>query len=252
MSESDPVDRQLRFYRSREHRHLQAAESDFYSAKLAARLADHLAIPSGARVLEVGAGFGRFTFHLLEHCESVVALDLTPAALSTLEEVRDRREIDAARCSTLAADIDALAPDAFDESFDCVVGFFLLHHLPDYSRSIATLSRLLKPAGRIGFLKPNRLNPLFLAQVAACSDMTWAEEKGMFALSRRGVESAYRRAGLEDLRTETAGFFPPQVLNNIPVSRDLEARLERIKPLHPLLPFLLMSARSGSSPKHPR
>lgn len=251
MTETGPTERQRQFYQSREHRHLQATENDFYSAKLASRLADHLDIPAGARVLEVGAGFGRFTFHLLDHCESLVALDLTPAALETLESVRDRRGIDAARCTTFTADLDALEPGAFDAPFDCIVGFFLLHHLPDYARSIETLSRLLTPTGRIGFLEPNRRNPLFLVQVAACPDMTWAEEKGMFSLSRRGVESAYRRAGLQDLRTKTAGFFPPQVLNNLPAARRLEARLERFRPLQPLLPFLLMSAQAGRTTPEP-
>jgi len=241
---SDPVDRQLEFYSSREHRHLRARDDDFYSAKLAGRLADHLGIPPDARVLEVGAGFGRFTFHLLERCASVVALDLTPAALAVLEQARDRRGIDAIRCSTMAADLDALDPDAFERPFDFVVGFFLLHHLPAYGRSIATLSRLLTPGGRIGFLEPNRLNPLFLAQVAACPDMTWAEEKGMFELSRRKVEAAYRRAGLEDVRSECAGFFPPQILNNIRAARGIEALLERVRALGWLLPFLLMSAQS--------
>ena len=245
MSKQDPVDQQLDFYTSREHEHLQVREDDFYSAKLTKRVVDHLSIEPDAHVLEVGAGFGRFTFHLLEHCASVVALDLTPSALETLDAARKARGIEAERCITMAADLHALDVRTFDRPFDYIVGFFLLHHLPDYRRSISVLSKLLSPEGRIGFLEPNRLNPLFLAQVAVCADMTWAEEKGMFSLTRKGVESAYREAGLSEIRTDTAGFFPPQILNAIPVARKFEAWIEGVRPIQPILPFLLMSARSN-------
>lgn len=246
MRDVDPVNQQLDFYSTREHEHLQSRKDDFYSAKLTRRFVDHLGIPPDAHVLEVGAGFGRFTFFLLDHCASVVALDLTPSALEILDATREARGIKAERCKTMAADLNALDLSAFDRPFDYIVGFFLLHHLPDYAHSISVLSNLLKPEGRIGFLEPNRLNPLFLAQVAVCADMTWAEEKGMFALKRKGVESAYREAGLSDIRTDTAGFFPPQVLNAIPASRGIEEWIERVRPVQPILPFLLMSARAAS------
>lgn len=248
MNEADPVKQQREFYGSRGHDHLQVREDDFYSAKLTRRLVDHMEIPPTARVLEVGAGFGRFTFHLLEHCKSVVALDLTPSALAALDETRIARGIEVDRCTTLCADLNALDVTVLDQPFDYVVGFFLLHHLPDYAHSISVLSSLLVPDGRIGFLEPNRLNPLFLAQVAACADMTWKDEKGMFALSRRGVEAAYREAGLSDVRTETAGFFPPQVLNAIPATRRIEEALERRSLIHWILPFLLMSASAAVVP----
>ena len=204
-------------------------------------------IKSGDRVLEVGAGFGRFTFHLLDHCASVVALDLTPSALATLDATRAERGIEADRCKTVCADLNTLDVGAFEQPFEYVVGFFLLHHLPDFAHSISVLSRLLVADGRIGFLEPNRLNPLFLAQVTVCPDMTWKEEKGMFSLSRGGVESAYREAGLSDLRTDTAGFFPPQILNTFPVTRRIEEHLERVGTIHWILPFLLMSASANAA-----
>ncbi len=250
MSDIDPVDpvhQQRDFYTTREHGHLQVREDDYYSAKLTRRLVEHMGIPPEARVLEVGAGFGRFTFHLLEHCASVVALDLTPSALATLDATRVERGIGTDRCETMCADLNALDLSAFDQSFDYIIGFFLLHHLPDFAYSISVLSDLLVPKGRIGFLEPNRLNPLFLAQVTVCADMTWKEEKGMFSLSRSGVESAYRDAGLTGVQTDTAGFFPPQVLNAIPATRKLEARLEGLGLIHWILPFLLMSASAPAA-----
>jgi hypothetical protein len=91
--------------------------------------------------------------------------------------------------------------------------------------------------------------PLFLAQVAACPDMTWREEKGMFRLSARGVESAFERARLGVLPTQRFGFFPPQVVNRLPRARRLEERLEGLRALEWLLPFLLLRAEAPESPR---
>ena len=120
MNETDPVDLQREFYSAGEHEHLQIREDDFYSAKLTRRLVDHMEIPPDARVLEVGAGFGRFTFHLLEHCASVVALDLTPSALATLDAARAARGIEADRCKTVCADLSALDVDRSRKGVDRV------------------------------------------------------------------------------------------------------------------------------------
>ena len=236
-------ERQRRFYETRVHEHLQPRDHDFYAEKLATVVVASLGLGPDDRVLEVGAGFGRFTFALLERCGSVVASDLAPAALATLERTRDERNIPALRCTTRCLDVTTLDAGNVGERFSFVVGFFLLHHLPDIARCVARLSHLLAPGGQMAFVEPNRRNPLFLAQVACCADMTWAEEKGMFQLSHSGVTEAFRAAGLAPAPVQRFGFFPPQVLNRSAVARRIEARLETSPALRPLLPFLLLRAR---------
>jgi 2-polyprenyl-3-methyl-5-hydroxy-6-metoxy-1,4-benzoquinol methylase len=210
---------------------------------LVAAVVEALGITREHRVLEVGAGFGRFTFELLESCHSVLALDLSTRALETLERTRDARGISQQRCRTWAADLTALDREEEPETFDFVVGFFLLHHLPAFAATIRDLAAFLAPGAGIGFLEPNRRNPLFLAQVACCADMTWAEEKGMFTLHWADIEKAYRDAQLVDVRTARFGFFPPQILNRFEVARRLEDRLERASALEWVLPFLVSTAR---------
>lgn len=236
-------EQQRRFYETRSHEHLQPRAQDFYAEKLASVVAQALGLGPGDRVLEVGAGFGRFTFALLGRCGSIVASDLAPRALETLERTRDERGIAAARCTTRCLDVTTLDADSSDERFSFLVGFFLLHHLPDVAGSVARLATLLAPGGQMAFVEPNRRNPLFLAQVACCADMTWAEEKGMFQLSHSGVAEAFRAAGLTPAPVQRFGFFPPQVLNRFAAARRLEARIETSSVLRPLLPFLLLRAR---------
>lgn len=241
--------RQAAFYASGRHDHLQPGAADHYAAKLAARVAAAAGLEPHHRVIEVGAGFGRFTFALLEHCASVVALDLSARALEALVANRDARSIPEARCRTLECDVDDLDVEALGSDCDAVVGFFFLHHVPDCARTVARLARLLAPGGRMAFVEPNRRNPLFALQVAFCADMKLREEWGMFRLGRSKLEGAYRAAGLEEVGTETFGFFPPQVLERIPRARALEERLEAMRPLNGVLPFLLTTGRRriGSS-----
>lgn len=244
MRATDHVDQQRAFYDSREHGHLQTWEGDLYAAKLARKLAVRLGIGPSHRVLEVGAGFGRFTFPLLSHCGAILAVDLSAKALNRLEVARGEREIPEARCRTLCGDLDTLDVEALGGPFDFVVGFFLLHHLHDFATSIAGLAKLLAPGGRMAFIEPNRRNPAFLAQVACCADMTWAEEKGMFRLSRAKVERAYRASGLTPLARNAFGFFPPQLFNRFAWARSLEDGLEVVRVFDPILPFLLLAAES--------
>jgi SAM-dependent methyltransferase len=202
------------------------------------------------RVLEIGASFGRFTIPLLDHCRSLVAVDLSERALTELESTRESLGIPESRCRVHVADARALSLDAIGEPMDFVVGFFILHHVEDVADTIRSVSGLVRGGGGLAFLEPNRWNPLFLAQVLACRDMGWSEEKGMFTLSRRSVATAYRAAGLIAHRAIRFGFFPPQLVNRFAWVRRLETRLERSRLLAPVLPFLLMTAErpAGADP----
>jgi SAM-dependent methyltransferase len=48
-------------------------------------------------------------------------------------------------------------------SFDLVIGLWVLEHLPEPSRALREIHRLLTPGGRFIFLTPNALHPLLLA-----------------------------------------------------------------------------------------
>jgi SAM-dependent methyltransferase len=239
------LERQRRFYESRAHEHLRPRRDDHYSEKLVARLAHALGMESHHRVCEIGASFGRFTIPLLGHCHSLLAVDVSERALGELARTRDALGIPEGRCRVHVADARDLTLDAIAEPVDFVVGFFILHHLDDLPGTIRSLSRLVRAGGGLAFLEPNRRNPLFLAQLIACRDMRWGEEKGLFTLSARGVAGAYRAAGLSADPALRLGFFPPQVVNRIAWLRRLEERLERSRLLAPFLPFLLMTAGKG-------
>jgi len=241
-------DRQRHFYESREHDHLRSRADDYYADRLVARLADAVGMQAQHRVVEIGASFGRFTFPLLRHCQSVVAVDISERALCELAAKRDELGIDPSRCRIQVADARDLTRAEISGAVDFVVGFFILHHLEDICGTMAAMSKLIGAGGGLAFLEPNRRNPLFLMQVLVCPDMTWQEEKGMFTLSARGVCRAYREASLRVDKVLRFGFFPPQLINRFSWARRLEAGVERIRLFEPLLPFLLMTAAPPDEP----
>jgi len=194
---------------------------------------------SGGRVLEVGCGMGRYTLPLARRGIRVEGLDLSSLLLDRLREFdRERHEI-----PVHAADVADL-PDALTGAFDLVLGFFTLHHVHELGRCFQGVARALKPGGRVVFLEPNALNPLFYVQILVTPGMTWAGDKGILDMRRRKVFSAMREAGFEDLSLARFGFMPPFLANRA-WGRRLEAVLEAFPLWHGLLPFQVFGGRLG-------
>jgi 2-polyprenyl-3-methyl-5-hydroxy-6-metoxy-1,4-benzoquinol methylase len=244
---SERLSAQRKFYESRRPGHLQPRLRSFYADKLAGSVASATGMTNEHRVLEVGAGFGRFTFSLLDHCGSVVALDLSRQALGRLEEFRDQQSIPEARCRVCCCSVEQASAERTAGPFDFVVGFFLLHHLDDPAATIEKLASLLAPAGCMAFVEPNRWNPLFALQITFSRELSWRVERGVYRLGGRDIARAYRAAGLVEVASRSFGFFPPALLNRFGIARRIEERLEKLPVLGGIRPFLLATARTPAN-----
>ena len=196
-------------------------------------LVGYAGLQPGERVLEVGCGMGRYTLLLAERGIAVEGLDLSPVLLERL------RAFDGGRFDVPLHVADVIEPPAdLLGRFDAVVGFFTLHHLHDLGVSFRAMARFLTPGGRIAFLEPNPYNPLYYVQMAITPDMTWEGDRGMLRMRRSVIFEAMIGAGLERLAHRRFGFLPP-FLANAAHGLELEATLERVRPLEPALPFQL-------------
>ena len=108
------------------------------------RVIEELEIPSGAKVLEVGAGTGTSFPAYPTHC-NVTGVDLAPDMLA-----RARQKIEDHGWSHLRViEMNALELEFPDNSFDYVMAFHVVTVVPDPVRMISEAKRVCKPSGRI-------------------------------------------------------------------------------------------------------
>lgn len=193
-------------------------------------------IAPGERVLDAGCGMGRHAFLLAERGIHVEGLDLSPDLLRRLAAHDAGRFGIPTHCADLAK-----PPSELERRFDAVVGFFMLHHVPDLDAVFCGVARVLKPGGRAVFIEPNAFNPLYYIQVTFTPGMKWSAEKGIPRMRPRVVLGAAERAGLRAAGFARFGFLPP-FLRNRAGGGHIERLLEAFPPFRPFLPFQLFRA----------
>lgn len=185
------------------------------------------------RVLDIGCGMGRHSFVLAERGFSVEGLELSPFHVKRMREFDNGRYNIPAYCSDI---VDH--PAELDGRFDALVGFFVLHHILDLETAFRSMSRLLRPGGRMVFVEPNPLNPLYYLQILFTPGMAWSAERGILNMRPEKLFTAMASAGLRAPALRRFGFFPP-FLTNTNWGARAESILERPQLWRGLLPFQL-------------
>jgi 2-polyprenyl-3-methyl-5-hydroxy-6-metoxy-1,4-benzoquinol methylase len=198
---------------------------------------DALALAPGARILELGAGMGRFSLPTAARGYRLVASDLSAPLLTELRRFDSTGSVEVVEAD--AATID----QAVDGLFDGVTGFFFLHHLAELDAVFAACARVLRPGGVAAFCEPSALYLPFYLQIAATPGMSFRGERGLTSMRTAPLAAAARRAGLEVLATRRYGIFPPALANR-PLGRGIERLLEAASPAWaPLRAFQVFAAR---------
>ncbi len=233
-----------KYFNEKEHSYLSFRPHDPYAENFTKHFLDSGPIDSHHRILEVGAGEGRFSLHLLKAGYDVTCVDLS-------ERLRNKFFENAQRCG-LAIEarrfhcmpIEDFVKEQESDSFDVIAGFFVLHHLEikGLAKMFSGFNRLLKHGGKIYFIEPNRLNILYFFQVTLMPDFEWRKEIGMYKLSPGFFRRILSEAGYEKIVTKNFGFFPPQVINRKPSLLHFESRLEQAPLIRDFLPFLTVTA----------
>jgi len=95
-------------------------------------------------VYEAGCGTGRFAIHLAKQGIKVLAMDSSKKMLKIARD-KAKREGVSAMVKFEHGDIENIKHK--NNSFDGVLSVAVLRHFPDIDKSIAELSRILKPGG---------------------------------------------------------------------------------------------------------
>lgn len=242
------INQQKEYYRAFPHAHLQFRPESVYAENLVDQVLKHTGLTADAKILEVGCGSGRFTLHLVRKGLTLTALDLSAEQLNQLRRTAEQRGLNPDLLTVRTGEISTAAELFKGQEFDGIIGFFILHHLEDIRSEIKYLRETLRTGGAVIFIEPNRLNPLFLAQIFFCKDMTWRGEKGTFRYGVSGYRRCFEDCGYTDIQIRKFGFFPPQILDRFPFMLRIEKWLEKLPCVKIFLPFLLIKAKKTGRP----
>jgi SAM-dependent methyltransferase len=142
-----------------------------------------------ARSLEIGAGTGYFTLHLLAAgvVRSAVATDISPGMVGVLEANAARMGL---QVQTAACAAEELPFE--DGAFDLVLGHAILHHIPDLELAFGEMCRVLRPGGTILFAGEPSVRGDRLAAIPKRAGLRVAP---LWRKAMRAREHAHRDAG---------------------------------------------------------
>lgn len=176
--------------------------NDEHHMRIVKNLLESFGVRAGDKVLEVGAGVGRYTEALLALGVKVRAAEPDAAFRRKLEE----RFGSHAGFETSALPIEETIQAAGDVQAVC--GFHVLHHLPDgVVTAFVRDCRALAGKGLRSwfFLEPSPFNPLYPFQILFTPAMHFSDEKGQW----RNVDRLLPPGGAKTAKAGYTGIFPP-------------------------------------------
>lgn len=206
------------------------------SQRRAAMYRDAGALGPGKKVLETGCGIGIFTAMLAKTGAEITAVELSPDLVE-----RARAQNPAPNVKYLVMNVETM--DFPENTFDCVCGSSVLHHL-DLGRTLPEMLRVLKPGGTFVFTEPNMLNPQILLQknIPALKALM-GDSPDETAFFRWNVTGELRRAGFASPTAQPFDFLHPWVPGGLAPAVDrLGALLERVPLLREIAGSLLITA----------
>ena len=108
---------------------------------VAKSVADHIkkCVGVNLKVLDFGCGTGLLSYNLADVAQKIVGIDSSPKMVEEFNK----------KSSNLQKIKAYTSLKKIDEQFDLIVSSMTLHHIPEISKLIATLSRYLLPHGTI-------------------------------------------------------------------------------------------------------
>jgi SAM-dependent methyltransferase len=167
----------------------------------AAAMLGAAAVPSGARVLEFGAGSGAMSLRLSDLGFDITASDLFAESFKPVH------------VPFVAADLNSAFAAQWPRGFDAVMALEIIEHLENPRQVLRQIRALLPVGGQLVLSTPNIANPvsqaLFLrsGQFQWFRDVDYREQGHITPLSPWVLEQALREAGFA-IRAERAVSSP--------------------------------------------
>jgi cyclopropane-fatty-acyl-phospholipid synthase len=148
---------------------------------------DAIGVGPGARVLDIGGGWGAFVEYGGQRGLHVTSLTISEASRTFVQGIIDDQGLP---CEIRREHFFAHRPD---EPYDAIVNLGVTEHLPDYARTLAAYRSLLKPGGRVyldasAARRKNRVTTFFENQIFRGNGSPLSLKDYVAALSRSPLE----------------------------------------------------------------
>jgi len=114
----------------------------------------------GREVLDFGCGSGYGTERIANCCKRIIGIDISADAI---DYARGKFQADNLQFATIAPVEEQPLPFA-DQSFDVVLSFQVIEHVPDVGRYLSEIGRVLRPGGIFVVATPDRSSRLLPMQ----------------------------------------------------------------------------------------
>jgi SAM-dependent methyltransferase len=121
--------------------------------------AQQLADLRDAEVLEIGCGQGHLAVYMAQHGARVTAVDVSTDAVRVTRTNAEHNDVSD---RLTARQLNALHLDRLPQTYDVVVGRFILHHIEPFDEFTDALDAVLAPSGQGLFLENSSRNRLLM------------------------------------------------------------------------------------------
>jgi len=113
----------------------------------------------GSEVLEIGCGQGHLAVYMAQRGARVTAVDVSTDAVRVTQANADHNDVED---RLTARQLNALHVDRLSQTYDLVVGRFVLHHIEPFVEFADALDEVLSASGEGLFLENSSRNPLLM------------------------------------------------------------------------------------------
>lgn len=165
-------------------------------------------LPKNAKIIELGAGYGKYVLPLLFLGFKVTAVDIGEKLLRAIIKAAKKNKLDK-NLHTIQSDFrKSLIMSEYDVAL-CISTFHLLADTENERQLIfSNLVKSVKPGGSVVVVEPNPLNPFLYILYFFTNQASWNVEKYFLKSTVWNLKKIFKGCKLSDIKISYIGFLP--------------------------------------------
>lgn len=117
-------------------------------------------IAPGSTVLDFGCGDGKLVYHFRKHGCQAYGIDIVDCYKDVQQQCREEGLVQGEEEVFYTLNMDNYVLPFADNTFDCILSFYVFEHVQNWQQALAEIQRILKPGGVCLHIFPSKYSPL--------------------------------------------------------------------------------------------